>query len=158
MAWTLTLPSHVVAKIRLEFDGVMLDGKGCWIWAGAKQSMGYGETWDRDAKRVVLAHRHVYELLNGPIPEGLVIDHRCRVEVCVNPWHLEPVTQGENVRRGRSGQPQAEAAAARTHCAAGHDYAVHGRTYRAADRPSGVRRVCRECLNIRQRARRAGHN
>ncbi len=66
---------------------------GCWFWLGAL-SRGYGSL--KNAR----AHRVAYEMTIGPIPEGLVIDHLCRVTSCVNPDHLEAVTQAENVRRG----------------------------------------------------------
>lgn len=71
---------------------------GCWEWTGAKTAAGYGQF----TRRKEYAHRHAYEDLVGPIPEGLVIDHLCRNPSCVNPDHLEPVTQRENIRRGTS--------------------------------------------------------
>ncbi len=67
---------------------------GCWGWAGRIDGAGYGR-WSRH-----LAHRLSYEFHVGPIPEGLVIDHLCRNRSCVNPVHLEVVTQKVNVRRG----------------------------------------------------------
>lgn len=67
----------------------------CWLWLGTRQSVGYGSFQKRPA------HQLSVELVTGtPWPEGLVGDHLCRVPPCVNPWHIEPVTPGENVRRG----------------------------------------------------------
>jgi hypothetical protein len=72
----------------------------CWIWQGAPTgSNGYGMTQIKGRKR--LAHRVYYERHKGPIPEGLTLDHLCYVSLCVNPDHLEPVTQMENNRRRR---------------------------------------------------------
>jgi hypothetical protein len=101
--------------------------------------------------RAVRAHRYAYEQLVGPIPEGLVLDHLCRNRLCINPLHLEPVTIGENIRRGafdRAGK----ITGSKTHCANGHpfdeentrqfEYHVKGRT--------GPARACRACA--RQRA------
>lgn len=70
-----------------------------------------------NAKKVY-AHRIAYQLLVGPIPEGMQLDHLCRNRRCVNPDHLEPVTHAENVRRGLSGAYLR----ARTHCPKGHPY------------------------------------
>ena len=62
----------------------------CWLWTANRTNAGYGHFWlDR---RMVLAHRFAYELLIGPIPDGLTLDHLCRVRACVNPAHLEAVT------------------------------------------------------------------
>lgn len=72
---------------------------GCWLWVGAKTDMGYG-TYTPYEQPTVLAHRHIYQLLVGPIPDGLVLDHLCRTPLCVNPNRLEPVTQRENCLRG----------------------------------------------------------
>jgi hypothetical protein len=73
---------------------------GCWLWTGAK-SKGYG-SFRPDNKTNGWAHRFAYELLVGPIPDGLHIDHLCRVPACVNPAHMEIVTLVENVLRGNS--------------------------------------------------------
>jgi hypothetical protein len=70
----------------------------CWMWTGAVNAEGYGvfQTWPSGT---VLAHRWSWELFHGPIPEGLHMDHLCHERRCVNPDHLDPVTNGENVRR-----------------------------------------------------------
>lgn len=91
---------------------------GCWLWRGCILSTGYGQAWI-DGQRDN-AHRIAYELLVGPISEGLTIDHLCRVRHCVNPDHLEPVTMRENLLRGES--PAAHHAR-KTHCAEGHPLA-----------------------------------
>lgn len=75
-------------------------GTPCWIWQRTLTGKGYGMMWDPARKRLVPAHRYFYEHFVGPIPEGLHFDHLCRVHACVNPSHGEPVTTGENQRRG----------------------------------------------------------
>lgn len=125
----------------------VLVGDGCWEWQGKKNDQGYGlfslkSVW-------YLAHRIAYEDRVGPIPEGLVLDHvkerGCTSRSCVNPSHLEPVTQVENNRR--AGQTTLAAAnAAKTHCPAGHPY-DEANTY--VDRKGG--RNCRLCHNEKSR-------
>lgn len=72
----------------------------CWIWLLKKHHAGYG--WVGVKGRQWLAHRWYYEQANGPIPDGLQLDHLCRQKICVNPDHLEPVTPLRNARRGSS--------------------------------------------------------
>ena len=75
----------------------------CWIWQRALRN-GYGcfgiGGRAKNGGHLVYAHRYYYELANGPIPEGLHIDHLCRNRACIRPDHLEPVTCAENLRRG----------------------------------------------------------
>ena len=73
----------------------------CWPWLGCKAgNTEYGKK--TFFKRTILAHRWMYEQRVGPIPDGMVIDHLCGNRSCVNPAHLEVVTQTENCRRGRN--------------------------------------------------------
>lgn len=69
---------------------------GCWVWQRAKMPAGYG------VMKGCLAHRAFYEWYKGPIPDGFQIDHLCGNTSCVNPAHLEAVSQVENIRRSGS--------------------------------------------------------
>ena len=75
-------------------------GNGCWIWTGGKAGGGYGHMNIGGAKgKSVPAHRFAFEHFKGKIPEGMQLDHLCRNRACVNPDHLEPVTQRTNTLR-----------------------------------------------------------
>ena len=80
------------------WSGALADGTGCWIWQRARNREGYGCIKSNGI--LLRAHRVAYEIVKGPIPEGLTIDHLCRVRACINPDHLEPVTGRENTLRG----------------------------------------------------------
>lgn len=115
---------------------------GCFIWMGALNKDGYGVIGigyeSEKNKKNTLAHRVAYEHFVGPIPEGLQLDHLCRVRCCVNPAHLEPVTNAENLRRGM-GPALTRARPPITHCKHGHLLSGENlNLYR------GVR-VCRAC-------------
>lgn len=114
---------------------------GCLVFTGAHTAT-YGQIWWNRAQH--LAHRVAYALLVGPIPEGMVIDHLCSNRSCVNPEHLEPVTQDENVRR--SGTPMATRQLAKTHCTRGHPY-DEANTYVV---PKSGHRQCRTCNRWRR--------
>ena len=85
--------------LRSRFMAKVAKSDGCWMWTGAVATSGYGRIGE--GARTLQAHRVAYQLLVGPIPEGLHIDHLCRVRLCVRPDHLEPVTQAENNIRAR---------------------------------------------------------
>ncbi len=71
----------------------------CWPFLGYLNPKSYGRYRELGG-RTTQAHRYAYEALVGPIPEGLTLDHLCRTRACVNPAHLDPVTNRENVLRG----------------------------------------------------------
>ena len=74
-------------------------GTPCWVWA-LRTNNGYGVLSFRG--RQWYAHRLIYEATHGPVPRGKELDHVCRVSLCVNPDHVEPVTHAENVQRGKT--------------------------------------------------------
>ena len=85
-----TLPPRLSAKFAA-------DESGCWLWTAAKQQAGYGMfKWDGAGQP---AHRVVYRLVVGPIPDGHDLDHSCGVRACVNPDHLEPLPVSVNRAR-----------------------------------------------------------
>lgn len=114
----------------------------CIRWTGAHTPKGYGSV-RADGKTRAL-HRVVYELSVGPIPDGLEIDHRCRVRDCVEVTHLEPVTHAENLRR-RKPPPD--------HCPQGHPFTPENTSWsQSRQRPKPTRR-CRTCKQARNAAR-----
>ncbi len=114
---------------------------GCWIWMGRTRK-GYGVTCVRYLNKQV--HRVMYELLINAIPEGLVLDHLCRVRCCVNPHHLEVVTHRTNILRGVG---FAAKNARATHCSAGHPFNSEN-TYLNVKRNA---RQCRVCVRLAMR-------
>lgn len=86
-------------------------GPGCWRRKGRPNRWGYVRFCNA-AGVMVLAHRFAYELFEGPIEDGLTLDHLCETPDCVRPEHLEPVTNAENVRRRWERQRAREEAAA----------------------------------------------
>lgn len=129
------------------------DANGCWIWRKRLSNVGYGQIGVRrpEGVRTMSAHRVSYEAFVGPIPDGLVIDHLCRVRACVNPEHLEPVTQRQNVMRS----PIAPGAinAAKTHCPKDHPYDDENTVHYMHKNGTTRVRLCRTCQ--RDSARRA---
>ena len=127
-----------ISSLPPHFQGhISVTATGCWEWTGPLHHNGYGACSRFNGTN--RAHRVTYELLVGPIPSGLVIDHLCRVRACVNPQHMEPVTDMENRRRG---------AAAITHCPHGHEYSPDN-TY---IKPGTGTRICRRCASAGRRA------
>ena len=111
----------------------------CWLWTGYIKPNGYASFYPGGGRHVykVYAHRFAYEMLAGPIPEGLEIDHLCNVRHCVNPDHLEPVTYRENTDRRVD---------RKTHCKNGHPFDdANSYLWRG-------NRYCRACRNSRPRS------
>lgn len=89
-------PSSIGIPVEQRFWAKVQKTDGCWEWNAATDSHGYGQI--RINGRNVLAHRFSWELSNGPIPEGMFLDHRCSNPPCVNPSHLRIVTQSQNMQ------------------------------------------------------------
>src|SRR6266705_4808100 len=118
---------------------------GCWLWTGATVT-GYGR-FGVGRNRIVPAHRYAWELENGPIPEGKVLDHLCRQRACVNPRHLRVCTLAENLLAPGSLSPP-KLNQNKTHCTHGHEFTPENTKYtRRGDRR------CRTCAKIREHAR-----
>jgi len=146
----------VDAKEKL-FSRVIAGPGGCVIWTGGKTDRGYGHININGERHYV--HRLAYQLLIGPIPEGLELDHLCHTKDrscpggrscphrrCCNPYHLEPVTSRENSRRS--------APARRTHCPKGHEYTEENTRVRVRSGKrsrSATSRECAECNRLRSR-------
>lgn len=137
-----------------EKNIMRLPFSGCWIWMGRITPEGYAHaSYDRRGWAI---HRLLYQLFRGPILSE-TLDHLCRVRCCVNPWHLEQVTRGENVMRGIGITAQN---ARKTECVHGHP--LSGDNLLLETRTGGpLKRLCRICKmaglakwNILKRERR----
>jgi hypothetical protein len=129
------------AKLYKRFHAKVAKTSDCWYWTGARTDKGYGTIGVEG--RTCYAHRIAYERWIAPIPSGSHIDHLCRKPACVNPAHLEAVTQKENTRRG-------SLVALKTHCAQGHPWTDE----HIYIRPGNGHKMCRTCSVERSRIRR----
>jgi hypothetical protein len=131
-----------------EFERFMAKvdkGPDCWLWTASLHGGGYGQFHSKHERA---AHRWAYLYFVGPIPDGLILDHLCRNRACVNPDHLEAVTNEENLRRGM-GYKVVNGLDPR--CVRGHAYTPEN-TYH---RPDGSV-VCRACARERDKSRPSG--
>lgn len=120
----------------------------CWEWTASKFPTGYGQ-YNIPGHKTRLAHKAFYLTFVGDVPDGLVLDHLCKNIICVNPAHLEPVTQAENLYRSEN---FTGINMRKTHCIRGHPFA--GDNLYLHQRKSGRmkgrwKRSCRACLRIR---------
>lgn len=141
---------RIVAQVR---PGV---GKfaDCWEWAGRIDRNGYGKFMA--GKVQTGAHRAAWIAFRSDIPDGLQVDHLCRNRSCVNPWHMDLVTNKVNAIRsvemgGPGGRGKSRGGAVRSTCRKGHSF-DEANTYLHTDKQGYVHRVCRACARARHRA------
>lgn len=171
LVWHTRLMSHSVADLGIDPNHLhrvertsgtfvvrvfsrVLATPGCWWWTGTLTPDGYGVLGrGRRGAGNIFAHRAVWELLVGPVPDGLVYDHLCRNRQCVSPEHAEMVTLEENKRRGFG---PAVLHSIRPTCSRGHP--KDGTTQRSDGSPR--HRYCKTCARTkshdRHHARKAG--
>lgn len=139
------LPERIAKHIAPE------PNSGCWLWMGCVAPNGYPKVarkHDGGGWTTANAHREVYKILVGDIPEGLDLDHKCKVRCCVNPAHVKLATRAENMANAESNR---KAMLARTHCKRGHEFnEASTRWFRSPWTGEPVRQ-CRPCLRVAQR-------
>lgn len=122
---------HLHSTPEQRFWSKVIRADYCWLWQGSLNSAGYGSFGGMGA------HCYSYQVLHGPIPSGMEIDHLCQNKRCVNPQHMEVVSHRENCLRAGGWAAKHSNA---THCPAGHPY-DEGNTQRRRGR-----RYCKKCV------------
>ena len=136
------IPENVWGKIRVDAES------GCWLWDGGVNTCGYASGgWEGRTRQM---HRVLYLVLVGPIPAGLECDHLCRVRRCVNPAHIEIVTQRENFLRSNA---PAAVNARKTHCKRGHP--LSGENLSLFEQDGKIKRRCVACMRMHARRQKA---
>lgn len=121
---------------------------GCWLWLGSINKVtGYGYIGYREngKQKMSSAHRYAYTIFRGQIPQGLVLDHKCNIKQCVNPNHLEAVTQYENLKRAGF---YSSINKSKQKCPRGHPYS----------NPNDSHRICKICKFAQSRTNNITHS
>lgn len=149
--------SRVPLRERFDANWTPEPNTGCWLWTGAiyAGTRGYGRIKMRG--RVSSAHRVAWLLYRGPIPDGMVLDHTCRVRACVNPDHLRVVTPKINSIENSRGVGAINRA--KTQCHRGHPFDIANTRIavvsRLTDGTPKMGRQCRQCSRESHLKRRA---
>ena len=132
--------SRLIIPLADRFWAKVKKTAGCWLWTGTKTQEGYGHIYASGRNRTALAHRVAYELTTGPIPKGQQVCHTCDNPSCVNPSHLFPGTNQENVADKMAKGRFKNGNLAKTHCKRGHEFTPENTIIK-----KGRGRECRVC-------------
>lgn len=135
------------------FNRYEIDNNGCWYWIGARNNGGYGMVAKTFAgvQKNQLAHRVMYTLFYGAIPDNKVVDHICNTPACVNPRHLQCISQDANMARSLTAATAVNRR--KRYCKHGHEYTIEN-TYNRQREGRKPERDCRTCMKIRNDARK----
>ena len=150
MVSTTVVPEDIL-PLKWSCRIVEHDETGCWLWIGAWGASEYGVINFRGGNTT--AHRAIYQFVTGEFLGSEVVDHLCKVHPCVNPSHLQAVSQTENLLRGDTGKVQQARHAAKTHCKNKH--LLSGDNVHNTFSKGYPERVCRTCVRERMRGYRA---
>lgn len=140
-------PAEAQVRIAARFWSRVKKGDGCWLWCGTRSTRGYGQF--TILRKPSAAHRVAWELVRGPIPEGVDVCHHCDNPPCVNPDHLFIGTRSDNMRDAvRKGRLVPPINVSKSHCRHGHALTPENSYFRADGS-----RSCRECGRIRDQGR-----
>lgn len=145
---------RIVGDDAARFESKVDRSGDCHLWIAQLRADGYGEIRIKASdgtKRNHLAHVYAWEQENGPVPDGLVLHHRCETRACVNTAHLQPMTRGDHARHHHP-EPWGNAVLNKTHCKNGHELTEEN-IYRPPGRPAI--RMCRACRSQRKREQNA---
>lgn len=140
------MAKKLMSDIQRFWTHVEHQENGCWLWTGTVNAK-YGAfkigSRTYKTRRMLYAHRFIWEYLNGPIPDGLQLHHVCENKLCVNPEHLELLTVHDHVHKSPNNITYINLH--QTHCHRGHEYTPENTyTFRG-------KRHCRECQRINWR-------
>ena len=135
----MDLPQRLLDKVDVN------PVSGCWEWTGYRLKTGYARVTFGNVSQI--AHRLIYKLIVGPIPDGCDLHHNCRNKGCVNPRHLAPLVRKAHLAEedhSTKGIRERE----KTHCPSGHEYTAEN-TYWHGD--GKRKRGCKECRRVAHR-------
>ena len=145
---------HLTEKQKQRIWSKVQVTDGCWEWLGSHQAGGYAQcgigSQRAGTRSMGVVHRAVYQMVVGPIPSGLSLDHLCRNRGCVNPFHLEPIPIKVNILRGNGWGGRHKR---KTHCPAGHPY-TGSNLYTLYTGSRDGHRFCRTCDREKHRRQR----
>jgi len=138
------MPANNIPPLTRVLTHSKINENGCWLYQARSKERGYCQFSVNDKQ--VYVHRFMYEYYYDNIDTSLVLDHLCRNPTCVNPTHLEQVTQAENVHRGFTGINMSS----KTHCPQSHPYSKDN-TYYYNNKNGKPARHCRICNRENQK-------